>query len=172
MAVNKRRTAAVCCRCLRGSGGWWSGRARQASKKCCVNFPEQTSTREGNLCIVHHRVVSRFGIFGWYSVGISRYFLQPIPKETRFIPLLFAKGFLAVVPTRKKISVFWDLGFEPQTKMSLAMVASLHYLPATSLTSHIYYYIPTYLQARCVSCRVSLAATHTAMPPVIFAPTN
>jgi len=26
------------------------------------------------------------------------------------------------------------------------------------------------LQARCVSCRVSSAATHTAMPPVIFAP--
>jgi hypothetical protein len=27
------------------------------------------------------------------------------------------------------------------------------------------------LQARCVSCHVSLAATHTAMPQLIFAPT-
>jgi hypothetical protein len=27
------------------------------------------------------------------------------------------------------------------------------------------------LQARCVSCRVSFSATHTAMPRLIFAPT-
>jgi hypothetical protein len=42
-------------------------------------------------------------------------------------------------------------GFEPGTKILLAMVASLYHLPATSCRGHKYY-IPSYLQARYVSC--------------------
>ena len=43
------------------------------------------------------------------------------------------------------------LGFEPETKISLTFVASLHHHPTTSLRRHNYN-IPTYLQACCVSC--------------------
>ena len=67
---------------------------------------------------------------------------------------------------KKKISDFWDLNPGPKSRLR----SSCHYTTA-SLRRHKYY-IPTYLQARCVSCRVSLAATHTTMPPLIFAPTK
>ena len=39
-------------------------------------------------------------------------------------------------------------GFEPETKILLAIVVSLHHHPNTSFRRHKYY-IPTYLQARC-----------------------
>ena len=81
--------------------------------------------------------------------------------------LLFVTDFLSVVRQKKK----QFSGFEHGTKISLAIAASLQHLHTTSLRCHKYY-ILSYLQTRCVSCRVSLGATHTAMPPVIFAPTT
>jgi hypothetical protein len=82
--------------------------------------------------------------------------------------LLFVNLYLSVVRQKKNCD-FWDLNQGPKSRLQ----SSRHYttIPPPFFRRHKYY-IPTYLQARCVSCRVSLAATHTAMPPVIFAPTN
>ena len=81
--------------------------------------------------------------------------------------LLFVNLFLSVVRQKKTNQRF--LGFEPGTKISLAIVTSLLRLPTTSRRDHKYY-IPSYLQVRCVSCRVSLAATQTHDAACNFCP--
>ena len=75
--------------------------------------------------------------------------------DTYYLP----RDFWPSSVNQKTISDFWDLN--PGPNSLLAIVASLRHLPATSVKSHKYYkFQPT--------CR----RAHTAMPPLIFAPTN
>ena len=81
--------------------------------------------------------------------SVKNKLVEPHHATLRF--LFFVIHFLSVVRKKTKLAIF---GIEPGTKISLAIVASLHHLPTTYWRGHKYC-ITSYLQARYVSCRVS-----------------